>query len=106
MVTKLKRGDTRPLDVVLKANGRPITLDGSVVFNMAPAVPGAGSAITRKSVEILDASGGKVRVLWDDAEVNVVGVFNAEFEVTAADGTTETYPTEGYLVLKFEADLG
>lgn len=106
-VVKIKRNDTRPLDVTLKANGVAVVVTGAtIVFNMGPKIAGLGTIIDREPVTILDGVKGLVRYQWDVLDVEVSGVHRAEFEVTFGDGTIETFPNGEYLEIEIVSDLG
>ncbi len=88
-----KQGDTTPpLTVTLQHNTVPINLTGATVrFHMSPAIQGVGSVVNAPGV-VLDAPAGRVRYMWAVSDVAAAGVHRAEFEVTFADGTVESFP--------------
>ena len=101
----LKRGDTRhAIKAILKnAQGNPVDLtDCSVSFHMAP--PGRPPTISRQ-VDIHDAEGGEVWVVFAPGETDVSGVYRAEFRVTYGDGRKETFPNDGYINIQILSDL-
>lgn len=89
-----KAGDTEPLEVYLNSShANPWTLDGSVVVNIRKQ----GSTtpiVTRATCEIVDATTHKVRFRPTAAQTgHSPGLYNVEFENTAADGTVRTFPS-------------
>ncbi len=55
--------------------------------------------------DIIDPIGGVVAYQWQPSDTSVVGTFNAEFEVTYADGSIETFPNTGYETVEITANL-
>lgn len=96
----IKRGDTSPsIAFDLISDGAPVDLTGATVkFIMA------GRINTAAAIE--DAAAGTVRYDWQPIDTAVSGVFNAEFEVTFADGKVETFPQAEYIQVVIKADLG
>jgi BppU N-terminal domain len=106
MPVPIKQGDTRPLEVTLTANKKPVPLTGSTVrFAMAPKVAGIGSNIEDGEVDMTDADEGKVRYFWQPGETDNVGVHRAEFVVTFSDGVIETFPDGDYLEIEIVGDV-
>lgn len=114
---RIKRGDTRPVQGILKTNGQRLNLAGApapaVRFLMQPK-PGSGGASVAAVAAILQGIDGdgnitnKGLVEWTPTEgdVDAVGVHDQEWEVTWANGTIETFPQHGYNAVVIEADLG
>lgn len=101
----IKRNDTSPS---LTYQLRPSSVDisgASVVFNMRDK---AGNiAVSRGAAVIVTASGGAVvRYDWQAGDTATAGEFRAEFEVTYADGSVETFPNADYLTVSIKEDLG
>jgi hypothetical protein len=92
----LKSEDTAPvLEATLTdASGEPIDLTGaSVLFKMA--TPRNGETVVDTSARIADASAGLVRYPWAAEDTAEPGRYRAEFVVTYADGSIETFPNVG-----------
>ena len=101
----LKRGDTRhAIRAILKdSSGSPVDLtDCTVSFHMAPL--GRPPTISRQ-VDIHDAEGGEVWVVFAPGETDVSGVYRAEFQVVYGDGRRETFPNNGYINIQIQSDL-
>lgn len=101
----IKRGDTRhAIRAVLKnTQGTPVNLSGcSVSFHMAPL--GRPPTISRQ-VDIHDAEGGEVWVVFAPGETDISGVYRAEFRVAYGDGRKETFPNDGYLSIQILGNL-
>jgi hypothetical protein len=114
----IKQGDTRPFlrATLKKASSQPIPLGLAVIrFNMAPAVAGTGLSIARASALNLEGTidaetgatlgDGVVEYRWAPGDTAVVSIYRAEFEVTFADGTVETWPNSGYIDVEVYAGL-
>jgi hypothetical protein len=97
----IKRGDQGPvLDATLQTpTGEPIDLSSAdaVVFKMA--------SIVDAPADIVSATAGTVRYLWELADTRRAGDFNAEFEIEWADGRKQTVPNDGYITIHIERDL-
>lgn len=102
----LRRNDTAPtLDATLKdADDAVVDLTGAtVVFTMTDAT--GAKKVNRQSASLVDASGGKVRYSWVAADTDAAGEFTGEFEVTYADATKQTFPTQGGIGITIVGDL-
>jgi len=97
MTFTIKTGDTSPaLRVALKYDDCKAvnTTDATVTFRMreyggtVPVIDSAGVIVT---------IGGVVEYRWAEGDTDASGSYEAEFEVTYADGTVETFPSSGYI---------
>jgi Rib/alpha/Esp surface antigen-like repeat protein len=107
MAILMKAGDTAPVvrATLLDASGDPVDLTGaSVRFVMATAA-GATPAVD-DAATLADAASGAVEYAWVAGDTDTPGEYVCEFEVTYADGSTQTFPTEGYLAATVVDDLG
>lgn len=100
----LKQADGQPpLSVVIvDLIGRPVDLSfaTSVDFRMALTL----DRVERFSRPALvdDVIGGAVSYVWQPGDMSLPGVFYGEFAVTWVDGSVQTYPQTGYLVVVVE----
>lgn len=102
----LKTGDTSPSlrCFLLDGEGAAVPLTGAtVVFSMFTQK--AVAVITRRAVTITDAPAGAVRFDWQSGDTAASGTFNSEFEVTYAGGSVETFPNDGYLMVRIGKSL-
>ncbi len=106
-----KRGDTanayqRTLEYAVGGNFAPIDLTGATVkFLMKPI--GSGTVLkVNTAATIVTAAAGVVKHTWISTDVDTVGVFNIEWEITFGDGTVETIPGDVYEQVEIIADLG
>jgi len=103
----IKQNDTRPnLDAqLLNADGTPIDLTGCTVRFLM--VPTSGGAVKVDGIcAITDAENGKVRYYWSAGDTANFGDYKAEFEVTFPDGSKQTVPNDGYLIISIVKELG
>jgi hypothetical protein len=87
------------------ANGTAVNLTGaSVSFHMRAV----GSTQTKvdSAATIVTAASGLVRYNWTAQNTNTVGSYQAEFQVTHADGSIETFPNDGYIPVQIIDDIG
>ena len=99
----LKQNDTSP---AIEYTLSPLTnLSGaSVVFNMTDS--DGVVKVNRQAAVVDDAVNGVVQYLWDAADTDTSGLFLAEFEVTFADATVETFPNATDIGVLITRDLG
>jgi hypothetical protein len=93
----LKSADTAPvLEATLTdASDSPIDLTGaSVDFELLE--PRNGATVVNAGASIADTTGGVVRYPWADGDTDDAGRYRAQFVVTFADGSTETFPNVAY----------
>lgn len=99
----IKRGDTSP-SLVYTLSPAVGLVGAGVVFNMRP-VSGT-TVISRAAANIDDATVGVVSFDFTSTHTAVSGTYQAEFEITFADGSVETYPNDDYLIVSITPDLG
>jgi len=100
----IKRGDTAPAirrSFSTAAGPLEIPADASVVFSMAEAVTGR-LVVDRQRCRI---EGNEIIYFWQDEDTAVDGLYEAEFEITYADGSVETAPNGGFIVVKITRDI-
>ena len=95
----IKQNDTKPsLSVQLLSDGSAVDLTGAMVkFHMGTIIDAAAT--------IVNAATGNVKYNWAVGDTATAGKFNAEFEVTFSDGTVETFPNDGYLLINIMEEL-
>lgn len=103
----IKAHDRAPsIQATLSVGGSPLDLSPSgtaVKFIMAPS-PGGSPAVNAAAV-IVDATHGIVRYDWAAGDTAKAGNYEAEWQVTWADGREQTFPTLGYHAIAILADL-
>lgn len=101
----LKTGDTDPAMLYDLPPGIDLTGATAVVFNMR--LRGTATAkISKAAATIVSASGpATLRYDWAPGDVDTNGDFEAEFEVTRADGSIATFPNYGFIDVQIWGDI-
>lgn len=100
----LKRNDRQPpIEASLEqAAGTPINLTGaSVKFIMR----NEATVKVNATATIIDANRGVVKYEWGLTDTDTAGTYQAEFEITFADGRKLTVPNDEYIVVVVLEDL-
>lgn len=106
MTFNIKQNDTGPamLATLQDASGAAVNLTGaSVRFHMR-SVSGGNPAVDAAAT-VVTAASGIVRYNWAPEDTDSVGTYQAEFEVTYADGSIETFPNDGYIAVQIVDDI-
>lgn len=100
----LKKGDTSP-SLVYALSPDSVDLTGAtVVFNMR--LYGGANKVNRAAAVIVTATGTPtVRYDWQAANVDTAGFYEAEFEVTYAGGSVETFPNSDFIRVQITGDI-
>lgn len=105
MTFYIKQNDTQPRMLATLKDGDENLIDltgASVRFHMRTV---GGSVVTDSAAVVVTAGSGLVRYDWQAADTDTVGSYQAEFEVTYADGTIETFPNNGYIRVQIGDDI-
>ena len=98
----IKRGDTSPaLRVALKPE--TVSLVGATASFQMRYRRGAIKVDASAIIESSDPP--VVRYNWSGSDTDTSGVFDAEFRVTYADGSIETFPNNGFIVVRVKEDV-
>lgn len=106
MTVYIKQNDTSPaITAELRdADGQPVDLSGaSVRFHMRKS--GQNDVVVDQSASVVDSADALVRYAWADADTATAGVYQAEFEVTYADQSIETFPNAGFILIEITDDI-
>lgn len=103
----IKQNDTRPyLDAqLLNTDNTPINLTGCAVRLFMVSISG-GQVKVDGVCAITDAINGKVRYYWQVGDTADYGDYKAEFEITFSDGSKQTIPNDGYLIISIIREIG
>lgn len=95
---EIKRGDTSPALEVALLPATVVLTGATVVFSMRDRATGTVE-ISRQPATIVTATGTPtVAYEWQPGDTDLApGVYEAEFDVTYADATSETFPAGGYI---------
>lgn len=100
-----KRNDTRKWELTLLEGDVPVDLTnatGALLF----VKKGSTFVVNAGTMVIDDAPAGEVSYSPSASEVDEAGRFNAEVEVTFANGEIATFPSNGYFAVQIDEDLG
>jgi len=106
MAVQFKKGDQAdPYTAQLKDANGPVDITGNkrVQFYMKNRKTG-NKKIEGKTVNVLNASEGRVEYEWDSEDVDTAGVFEAEIVVEFTNGD-ETWPSNGFKSIKIGEDI-
>ena len=106
MTFYVKQNDTSPamLATLQDADGNAINLTAaSVRFHMRQI--GRSDVAVDAPAVIVTPLEGLVRYNWIAADTDTVGSYQAEFEVTYADSSIETFPNDGYIRVEIIDDI-
>ncbi len=79
---------------------------GRTLFSMRPKGSNNAAVIDRQGATVVTAQDTpQVRYDWEAADTATAGFFEAEFEVTYADGSIETFPNYGYIGVAISQDI-
>lgn len=100
----IKRGDTRA-SLLYELFPESTDLTGATVrFSMRPL--NGVAVIDRAAAAIVTPTGTpSVRYDWQPGDTATAGAFEAEFEVTYADGGVQTFPNVGFIPVRIGADV-
>jgi hypothetical protein len=106
-----KRNDTGPPITVTCLDGsNPQNLTGAASAKwLMGTINGAGVAsIKAQGAMTFDAdrSTGRVTYDWTNSDLDTVGEYKAEVEITWSNGDKQTFPGDGYLAIIVVGDLG
>ena len=106
-VYEAKQNDTRPRpDATLRySDGSIPDLTGASVKFLAREMGGDGVPLIDASATITDVPTAAVEYVLTADDTAEAGSFYAEWEVTFADGTVQTFPTRGFDVLLIGGDI-
>ena len=107
---RLKKGDVLPvLQMTLRdSDGAALDLTAVTAVTFRMRARGDGSAgelkVNSAGSVVAPATGGVVEYAWQAADVNTVGVYDAEWALTYPGGG-QTVPTAGYTTVIVEQSL-
>ena len=106
MTFYVKQNDTSPsiLATLKDAAGAAVSLAGaSVRLHMRKI--GFTQVTVDQAATIVTAASGEVRYDWVAADTAAVGSYEAEIEVSYADGSIETFPNDGFIRVEITDDI-
>lgn len=106
MTFYIKQNDTSPsmLATLQDASGNAVDLTAaSIRFHLRPI--SSSTVKVDEAATIVTAVDGIVRYDWQASDTDTIGSYQAEFEVTYADTTIETFPNDGYVRVEVISDI-
>ena len=106
MTFYIKQNDTSPalLATLQDADGIAVDITGAAIrFHMRQI--GSAAVEVDAAAVIVTPLQGIVRYDWLAADTAEIGSYQAEFEVTYADASIETFPNDGYIRVKIIDDV-
>ena len=106
MAFYIKQNDTSPsmLATLQDANGDAVNITGASIRLHMRAI-GSNQTTVDAAATIVTAESGIVRYDWIAADTDTIGSYQAEFEVTYADASVETFPNDGYIRVEIIDDI-
>lgn len=101
MAFNIKQNDTSPSlgAQLLDGSKQIINLTGaSVRFHMK--IAGGSTVAVDGAATISNATEGRVQYEWASGDTTTAANYQGEFEVTYPNGTVETFPNSGYIVVR------
>lgn len=106
MSFQIKENDTTPSlrAALLNGSGNAVDLLGSTVrFHMRPM--GSPTVTIDRSASVISEAEGIVQYNWIAGDTAGIGFYQAEFQVTYADGNIETFPNNNYIGVEIVDDI-
>ena len=102
----IKRGDTSPA-IRYALSPTTVVLTGATVrFQMRARRSRGGATVIDAVAVVVTATGTPtVEYQWQAGNTANAGIFEAEFQVTYADGRNETFPNDGFISVKVSEDV-
>lgn len=104
-VIYVKQNDTKPdvKAIILDDDDEVISLSGATAkFFMKNS---GGTLKVDGTATITDAAAGAVKYEWATGDLDTVGTYTAEFQITFSDTTILTAPSKGYMTIVVSAEL-
>lgn len=101
----LKQNDTKPDLQVTVNDDNGVAVDvtsATIAFHMNTS---AGVVKVESAGTIVTAASGIIKYVWAVGDLDTVGTYNAEFQITFSDSSILTTPSKGYLTIVVGAEL-
>ena len=87
------------------AFGAPVNVTGAAVKFSMRVKPAGTIKVDDEDAVIVTAGTGRVRYEWTAANTNTADEYEAEFQVTYANGKIQTFPNDGHLPIVITDDI-
>lgn len=106
MSFQIKENDTTPSlrASLLNGDGNAVDLLGTTIRFFMRAL-GSSAVTIDRSASIISQAEGIVQYDWVTGDTASVGFYQAEFQVTYADGNIETFPNGNYIGVEIIDDI-
>jgi hypothetical protein len=88
------------------AFGAPVNVTGAAVKFSMRVKPAGTIKVDDEDAVIVTAGTGRVRYEWTAANTNTADEYEAEFQVTYANGKIQTFPNDGHIPVVITDDIG
>lgn len=109
MAFTITQGDTvPPLSSTLTDSGEPVDITGyqEVSFHMEDMYERiVVDDNDTGRVNVIDESTGEVEYVWSSSDTSDIGTYEAEWEVTHSDGSTETFPGNSKIIIEVTEEI-
>lgn len=104
----IKRNDTKGMIScsLIEGDGSAADLSGASVKFMMRLEGRPSPKVNAAAVVLGDPSQGVVSYQWLEGDTDRAGDYEAEWQVTYADGRVATFPSDGYIPVRITADVG
>jgi len=102
----VKAGDLSPAirTSLVNGSGEIVNLtDATARFHMRELK--TKTTVIDTSAHIVDDRLGLVQYNWKTDETSTPGIYQAEFEISYPDGSTETFPSDGYIDVEIKGKV-
>lgn len=102
----VKQGDTLPpvqgTCQLPDGTSADLTDADAITFRMTPESAGLADDIAGAASAVGDPTAGVVEYPWQAGDTAIPGLYRAEFHVHYLDGSSETFPSEGYISVEVQ----
>ena len=101
----LKQNDTKPDLQITVNDDQDAAIDVSnttIAFHMNDST---GTSKVDSAGTIVTAASGIIKYIWATGDLDTIGTYNAEFQITFSDSSILTVPSKGYLTIVVGAEL-
>jgi hypothetical protein len=88
------------------AFGAPVNVTGAAVKFSMRVKPAGTIKVDDEDAVIVTAGTGRVRYEWTAANTDTADEYEAEFQVTYANGKIQTFPNDGHIPVMITDDIG
>ena len=103
----IKENDTRPAitAILTDANDAAVNLTGATVAFSMRVEPAGSVKLSAVSANVTDSEAGQVSYSWATGNTDTAADYEAEFQVTFAGGTIQTFPGRNWIFVHVIDDI-